>query len=37
MPRTEIVLIQKVVILCWSISLGRQFGAEAGLIKGYEN
>ena len=32
-----VLLIQKAVILCERISLGRQFGAEAGLIKGYEN
>ena len=32
-----LVSIQKAVILCGRISLGRQFGADAGLIKGYEN
>ena len=33
----HLVSIQKAVILCGRISLGRQFGADAGLIKGYEN
>ena len=32
-----LVSIQKAIIICRRISLGRQFGADAGLIKSYEN
>ncbi|MBM4295708.1 MAG: GxxExxY protein [Deltaproteobacteria bacterium] len=32
-----LVPIRKGVNLCWCIGVGRQFGADAGLIKCYEN